>query len=235
MHKANIDNLTGLWRLMRADRLSSGLWQSECWPRRCWGGWEDGLNSTGQALLREAPVGYLCPIWDVGVETADVENDLLAGGFEMGLQQRAMVLPLHEVEPIESTLTLNLSAIGSEQDAAIWAEVCGRAFGYHIDVGVIDRLRNLPEVEVLWATREGAVVATAILYHSGAVTGVHQVGVPPELQGQGIARELMWQLVARLKTTAVESLCLQASAAGEPLYLNMGFKPQFLMRSYRRI
>lgn len=232
--KANIDNLTGLWRLMGATVAQQGWWQSNSWPRRCWQDWDNRADIGLQALVELVPEDYLCPVWAVGDGTVELEAGLRSAGFEMGLQQWAMVLPLAGAEPAPSTGRLELSTIDSDADAAQWSRICGQAFGYRIDAAVIDRIRRHPDVEVLWAACKGVRVATAILYRTGSVVGVHQVGVPPEWQGQGIARELMWQLVARTKAMGAEYLCLQASAAGEPLYLSMGFKTQFGMRSYRR-
>ncbi|WP_343808201.1 GNAT family N-acetyltransferase [Marinobacterium maritimum] len=232
--KANIDNLTGLWRLMGSQRQSSGLHYSLSWPGRCWLEWD--LREEYDALTIQAciPSGYLCPIWHAGETSAQLEQQLVASGFEMGLQQLVMVLPLGGQEPGNKSDRLDLSLLEHAGDAEAWADLCGRAFGYSIDASVIERLRQQPDVEVLWAKCGGVPVATAILYRTGAVVGVHQVGVPQEQQGKGIARELMQQLVARAQATGAEYLCLQASAAGEPLYLSMGFQPQFTLRSYRR-
>ncbi|GAA0784078.1 GNAT family N-acetyltransferase [Marinobacterium sediminicola] len=232
--KANIDNLTSLWRLMGATQITDGLQQSIGWPRRCWLDWDNRNDSVQFSLVDRVPEGYLCPIWAAGVETAELEEGLLAAGFEMGLQQRAMVLPLLGAERIANTGRLQLSTPGNADEAAAWSELCGRAFGYQIDAEIIDRVRQQPDVEVLWGVRDGVPVATAIVYHTGSILGVHQVGVSPEQQGRGVARELMQMLVARAQARKARYLCLQASAAGEPLYLRMGFQPQFTIRSYRR-
>ncbi len=234
LDKANIDNLTGLWQRMGAQAESNGLSRSLSWPRRCWLGWDHRREYESLHIQAAIPSGYLCPIWDAGETTAGLERQLLASGFEMGLQQRAMVRPLDQRPVVPETWSLQLRLIESAVEATAWSVLCGRAFGYQIDAAVIDRVRQQPGVQVLWAMRQGAPVATAILYQTGPVTGVHQVGVPPEQQGRGIARELMQQLVARVQAQGAEYLCLQASAAGEPLYLGMGFQPQFSIRSYRR-
>lgn len=234
LEKANIDNLTGLWRLMGATESGNGLQQSISWPRRCWLGWDHRQDSMPLDLARNVPAGYLCPIWAAGEETAAQEASLLAAGFEMGLQQLAMVLPLVQNPLLPETPSLSLHLIENESDSAAWSDLCGRAFGYQIDADVIEQLRQQPGVEVLWAVREGEPVATAILYQTESVAGVHQVAVPPEQQGRGIARELMQWLIARARAKGAEHVCLQASAAGEPLYRSMGFQPQFTIRSYRR-
>ncbi len=234
LDKANIDNLTGLWQLMGVQAGGDGLNRSLSWPCRCWLEWERRGEYEALNVPARIPPGYLCPIWDAGEQTVALEQQLVASGFEMGLQQLAMVLPLDDQEPGRQSGRLDLSLLEHAGDAEAWADLCGRAFGYSIDVSVIERLLQQPDVEVLWAKCDGVPVATAILYRTGAVVGVHQVGVPPEQQGKGIARELMQQLVARAQAMGAEHLCLQASAAGEPLYHSMGFQTQYTIRSYRR-
>ncbi len=234
LDKANIDNLTGLWQLMGLAESQAGLQQSISWPRRCWLDWDRRGEYEALNVPARIPPGYLCPIWDAGEQTVALEQQLAASGFDMGLQQLAMLLPLDGKGPGSKSDRLDLGLLEHFGDAEAWACLCGRAFGYSIDADVIKRLWQQPDVDVLWAKCDGAPVATAILYRTGSVVGVHQVGVPPEHQGKGIARELMTQLMARAQAMGAEYVCLQASAAGEPLYLSMGFQPQFTIRSYRR-
>lgn len=235
LNKANIDNLTGLWRLMGMTEQAPGLAQSVGWPYRIWLEWDHRDQYVYQDLPNRIPPGYLCPLWDAGAETAELESRLLTSGFEMGLQQLAMVLPLNAEPSTTGVAEFDLMALQSRADTERWSVLCGQAFGYRIDADVIDQLRQKSGVEVVWAVRQGEPIATAILYQTGTVVGVHQVGVPPEYQGQGVARALMHMLVARARAMGAKHLCLQASAAGEPLYLSMGFVPQFSIRSYRRI
>ena len=230
---ANIENLTGLWRLMGCVEQEEGLTQSTRWPYRCWQGidrqTEDGPGVTGQI-----PAGYLYPVWQAGDTTTRLEQQLQQKGLQVGLEQLAMILPLAHDYPATASPRLEVSRVQNHREAEAWTELCGRAFGYQLDTDVIDHLRQEAGVEVLWAFRKEEPVATAILNRTGPVMGLHQVGVPPELQGQGIARELMQVLLAHAQAAGAEYVCLQASAAGEPLYRRLGFQPQFRIRSYRR-
>lgn len=234
LDKANIDNLTGLWHLMGTTEVQSGWQRSVGWPRRCWRNWEQRGELLDSDMLDAIPSGYLHPVWQAGEKTAEQEQQLRLQGLEVGLEQLAMVLPLDRELPVIDRPSLQLSQIESRDNAEVWADLCGRAFGYALDAGVIDRLRLQPDVDVLWAMRNGLPLATAILYRTGPIMGVHQVGVPPEFQGQGIARELMHALLVRAQVSGGEHVCLQASAAGEPLYLGLGFQPRFRICSYRR-
>ncbi|MBR9829748.1 MAG: GNAT family N-acetyltransferase [Oceanospirillales bacterium] len=234
LKKANIDNLTGLWQLMGRTEWFDGLVQSVSWPYRTWLEWGQEKQYVDQHLLNRITPGYLFPVWDADADTAELESSLLANGFEMGLQQLAMVLPLKAETADTRTDTLNVCVLQNSAEVERWSLLCGQAFGYQVDAAVIEQVRQQTDVEVFWAVREGEPIATAIMYQTGNVAGVHQVGVPPEHQGQGVARALMQQLVARAQARGVKHLCLQASVAGEPLYRSLGFLPQFSIRSYRR-
>ncbi len=235
LDQANIDNLTGLWRLMGAAQTPDGFHQSGSWPARYWRNWTQRDERLSLAQIKHIPTGCLFPVWQSGDDTRELEQQLSSQGFEVGLEQLAMVLPLGDSLETKDTHSLKLSLIKGPADAEVWADVCGRAFGYSLDARVIDQLQYQPNVEVLWAERDEQVVATAILYRTGPVVGVHQVGVPPEFQGQGVARAVMEVLLLRAKSLGAEYVSLQASAAGEPLYHKLGFQPQFKIRSYRRV
>ncbi|GAA3526476.1 hypothetical protein GCM10022394_01980 [Zobellella aerophila] len=77
-------------------------------------------------------------------------------------------------------------------------------------------------------------MATALLNKTGEVIGVHQVGVPPEHRGKGIANGLMQRLIAACQDWGDRHITLQASGAGEDLYRRQGFEPRFRIKSYRR-
>lgn len=233
LEHANLENLTGLWQLMGATQVAEGLQQSISWPRRCWQ-YPDQQAAEWSEVIEHIPDNYLFPVWRAGEASVELEQALRRPGLEISLEQLAMVLPLDTDVPSPDHPRLDVSQIESHGQAEQWSNLCGRAFGYTLDAEVIDQLRQQPDVDVLWASLNGEPIATAILYRTGPVTGVHQVGVPPELQGQGIARELMLMLLARAQSAGAEYVCLQASAAGELLYHKLGFQPQFRIRSYRR-
>ena len=75
------------------------------------------------------------------------------------------------------------------------------------------------------AEKDAAVAGTATaLNHSGKVAWVGMVVVDKPWRGLGIGRLLMNSIVRSLKH--VESVKLDASAAGKPLYESMGFKEE---------
>jgi ribosomal protein S18 acetylase RimI-like enzyme len=85
------------------------------------------------------------------------------------------------------------------------------------------------------AEADGAVVACAILIWwtmLPSLTELHRkrgyvssVYCEPTYRRQGIARQLMEQLIARAHEMGVQRLVLWASDMGRPLYLDQGFEP----------
>lgn len=233
LDKANIDNLTALWRAMgtecEAGGGMAGLWVSRGWPHRFWFDWGHEPVLDGQELTR-LPPRAMVPVWAAGTA---LEQALTSQGFGVALEQTAMNLAMNG-EGSRPEGTLQLSRVLTPAQADRWAVLCGRAFGYAVAAATVRRLLGAAGARLLLASREGTPVATALLYQTGEVVGMHQVGVVPEHRGRGIAHELMLQLMALAREQGARYLTLQASAAGEGLYRRLGFAPRFPISSYRR-
>ncbi|WP_375057846.1 GNAT family N-acetyltransferase [Zobellella sp. DQSA1] len=232
LDKANIDNLTALWRAMGTEPEIggiAGLRASRGWPHRFWFDWGHQPVFEGHELAR-LPSRALVPVW---AEGSALERALVGQGFGVALEQRAMHLSM-DGEGSRPEDGLQLSRVLTPAQVGQWAALCGRAFGYEVAAATVRRLLGVSEAGLLLASREGSAVATALLYRTGEVVGIHQVGVVPECRGQGIAHALMLQLMALAREQGGRYLTLQASAAGEGLYRRLGFEPRFPIRSYRR-
>ncbi|MGR7921871.1 GNAT family N-acetyltransferase [Zobellella denitrificans] len=230
LDKVNIDNLTALWRAMGSEPAGmAGLQASRGWPHRFWFDWGHQPELEGHELAR-LPPRAMVPVWTAG---SALERALTSQGFGLVLEQRAMHLRLAG-EGSRPEGGLRLSRVLTPAQAECWAALCGRAFGYEVAAATVRRLLGAGGACLLLASREGGPVATALLFHTGEVTGIHQVGVVPEHRGQGIAHELMLQLMALAREQGARYLTLQASAAGEGLYRRLGFAPRFSISSYRR-
>lgn len=230
LDKANIDNLTALWRAMGSEPGGmAGLQASRGWPHRFWFDWGHQPLYERHELAR-LPPRAMVPVWTAG---SALERALISQGFGLALEQRAMHLSVGGGGSRPEG-DLRLSRVLTPAQADRWAALCGRAFGYEVAAATVRRLLGDSGARLLLASREAVPVATALLYHTGEVAGIHQVGVVPEHRGQGIARELMLQLMALAREQGARYLTLQASAAGEGLYRRLGFVPRFPISSYRR-
>lgn len=238
LKKANIDNLTSLWRAMGSiSREVNGctLHASTSWPHRCWFDWD--CNSEAITGAEDIPdlmePGRMMPVWQSSsTAPGKVEQALIDQGMPMVLEQTAMYLPL----PSETGRTYPKSRISiadSAEDAALWARVSGEAFGYEIDEQVIHAVRADSNATLFLYHEEGQAAGTALLYRTGEAVGVHQVGVPQAFQGRGIGKALMLHALAAAGKEGAAVMTLQASSAGRGLYERLGFTPQFTIRSYR--
>lgn len=86
---------------------------------------------------------------------------------------------------------------------------------------------------MLLAEKDKEPVGTAILFYTGQVVGLHQLGVAQAAQGQGVARIMMHQLLALASESQARWMTLQASRKGLGLYEQPGFSRQGVVRNYQ--
>ncbi|MBN7798326.1 GNAT family N-acetyltransferase [Parahaliea mediterranea] len=233
---ANIDNLTALWHAMGATALDDtlpGLHACTGWPHRFWFDWRRPPQPTVQLhdALAALPPRAMVPVWRADKAGSALEQSLRQLGYTVALEQRAMHLRQWPVFPASS---LALRPALSDDELNRWTQLCSEAFGYPIDSGVMARLARDDRASLWLAEDKGEAVATALLFRTGGTVGMHQVGVPAAQRGRGVARALMQALMNQCHARDTDSLVLQASAAGEGLYRQLGFQQRFLLRSYRR-
>ena len=238
LNTANIDNLTRLWRLMGAapwrEDDAGRWWRSHNWPHRCW--FEPAPDSAPDPDCPIDRIGGDCivPWWVTpGPHPVGLGARLTDHGFVPVLEQTAMYRTLHD-DGTARPADPDLVAITSPGACAVWAQVAAQAFAYAVDVAVIERLAARPGVQLFLVYVAGQAVATALLYHTGNIAGVHLVGVLNAYRRQGIARRLMQALLNQCRHLRTDYVTLQASHAGAALYRNLGFAPQFNILSYQR-
>ena len=57
-------------------------------------------------------------------------------------------------------------------------------------------------------------------------------GTRPEHRRKGVARQMMDHLIGQARARGLRHATLQASAMGEPLYSQLGFRKQFFLHNY---
>lgn len=237
---ANIDNLTHLWRAMGSNDTPAldGFQASTRWPHRHWFEFQQPLPAQPVLtdLLATLPDRAIVPVW----QAADQPNDeakrltttLATQGFALALAQTAMILPASAVSGDEAA-SADLQITDSD-DPIAWARTGSQAFGYEIDPAVIRQLAARADIRLMEARWQDRPAATALLHKTGDIIGIHQVGVTPDFQRRGIARVLMHQAMRAACRWQGRYLTLQASAAGLPLYQQLGFQRQGKICSFRR-
>lgn len=253
---ANVKNLTQLWDAYGSVSLSDAPENSvklhPQWPYRSWPC--DTLTSiftdnqmllTGDNWLEKLPRGTVVPLWISKPKDNHLRNhsvntlqqQLEQRQWHSMLEQTAMYREIKQSDRLPPPLPMNfcVEPVQSEEGVNAWCEVVKQAFNYTIPSAVIQNLMGLQHVHIVLLKYCDVPVATGLLFKTGEVIGIHQVGVRPSYQGRGIARQLMQQLI-NLGATTLNGryLVLQASQSAENLYKSLGFKRQFSIKSYQK-
>jgi len=239
--EANIDNLTSLWKKMGVQSGTSlstikQLNKSLSWPNRCWFDWEINAFeiSSIDNIISYLENDSIIPIWDVGDGSINrLEQLLIEGGFKVSFEQSAMFLDTREYMVFDLP-DVDVTTIKSIHDIDTWTKVAIQSFGYDIDISVIQKIASVPDVRLFLVTVDSQPAATAMIYKTGEVIGIHQMGVSEAYRGKGIAHKLMRHIIAQCIESSCKYITLQASAAGQGLYEKLGFKHQLIIRNYQR-
>lgn len=235
---ANLENLTGLWKIMGAHKIAgpADLYHCSNWPYRFWSNQNFSEASITQIeeILSKQPAHTIVPVWNCPqYDTSLLEPVLKTLGFQITFSQTAMMLDLTSCSE-KCEMTDSIKSALSEEDLLLWTKVSSKAFGNAIDNRVIQKIATHPDIE-LWLMKQGTnAIATALTFQTDSAIGVHQLGVHPQYQGQGAGRKIMKFLIQRHLTNS-HYMMLQASPMGEPLYLKLGFQPLFHLHNYQRI
>jgi len=233
---ANIENLTALWK--QASIPFNGCVEREefsyCevpdseWPNRIWFN-EDitrALIAKAANSIADKSTRFTLPYWDIYNSRSFEILDTL--GFVKRTEQVGMSLKLHQ--PFKQTVNLEHIRVSNAASAKLWSDLFKQAFGYYISEEIL--MRTLKEIEYYIAYYEEQAVGTAILYNTGNISGIHSVGVIPEMRRKGFADDMMAFILNRAIASHAAYATLQASAMGKGLYLKLGFKEEFMIRNY---
>jgi len=253
--QANIFNLKSLWgkygsKIQNINKGNVKLEQpklhiNDLWPYRCW--FDDTIASHDFSWLSNMPKTTIFPIWPIHNEKKN--NDQISTEFELIekklqknhwhciLEQTAMFLALSKDTDeycVEPRMGFTIKRVKTSQDIILWLNIVSEAFGYSIEREVIEKLIDEPDMQILMAYQNDQAIASAILYKTSDIIGIHQVGVKQDYQGKGFARTFMKEIIAACHLWQGKDIVLQASSSGRPLYEQLGFKAQFLIKSYQR-
>lgn len=238
--RLNIGNLTRLWKKMGAQvtavQPSGSLNTSISWPYRVW---LDGITEKNNALeivnhFSDIPPHAIVPVWHATDDAIAGQRIFSEHGFELRLSQTAMFLDLKDYQPTTCP-AIQIEQVQSPKETEVWTNIASEAFGYVIDVNVIRRIAGDPEIRLLLVYDNDEPAATALLFKTENILGVHLVGVPEKHRGKGLAYALMQRVIEHGYLWGARYITLQASSAGIGIYKKLGFKQQFFINSYQRI
>jgi GNAT superfamily N-acetyltransferase len=81
-----------------------------------------------------------------------------------------------------------------------------------------------PEVRVFSARVDNQPAGVSIAIRTGDVSGVYGVETRPEFRRRGVGTALSWAAVTAGREWGCDTVVLQATAAGLPVYKRMGFR-----------
>lgn len=251
MDKENLINLTGLWKKYGAQKmqtsLSSNVFVNPKWPYRYWldAPLDNIAYQSMSSRFDNIPEQVTIPVWPMmksanalHYETAQTQfkqTELLSDNWHCGFEQLAMYkqLPIDVISLPQNRSGFVVTQVATAEELAKWVLIGSEAFAYQIDSDVIKQLVDDKELQILLGWQHGEAVASALLYKTGEVIGVHQVAVKQAFQGQGIANAFMQHIIAICSQWQGKYMVLQASVAGQPLYAKLGFKAQFKIKNFQ--
>lgn len=251
INQANIHNLKSLWEKYGSQIINEdggiGLKTNPHWPHRCW-----LSNSTpikDFLWLKHLKKSTILPVWpkinnngdsqQISTYPATIEKELTDNNWQCVFNQTAMYLSLaeHNVNTIKKSVSplnkLTIKQVETTEELKMWVDIASQAFGYSIDYLVFKNLIHDKDIKIIHTYYNEQAIATALLYKTGEIIGMHQVGIKPDFQGRGLARSVMLLLIDMAIKWQGTYIVLQASPAGKPLYDNLGFNTQFLIKNYQ--
>jgi GNAT superfamily N-acetyltransferase len=90
-----------------------------------------------------------------------------------------------------------------------------------------------PDVQVFVGRLEGKPVGTSTALHGGGAGGVVAVGTLPDARRRGVGTALSWAAVDAARRWGFDSVVLQASRMGRPVYEAMGFRTVVTYADFR--
>jgi len=254
--QANIFNLKSLWKKYGSQiqiinnndkkiQAQPELHINILWPHRCWFNGSIILNDF--SWLSNIPETTIFPIWPMlddkrnsmeeSKELELIEKQLQKNDWHCMLEQTAMFLALSDDANeyrVETRIGFTIKKVETPDNITLWLGIVSDAFGYSVDRTVIEKLTNEPDMQILMAYENSQAIASAILYKTGDIIGIHQFGVKQDFQGKGFAHSFMKEIIAACHLWQGKNIVLQASSSGKPLYEQLGFQSQFLIKSYQR-
>lgn len=232
----NIHNLTSLWKkygeVLVMQQGNSKLKATQSWPYRCWVEGEQNLT----LQISQTPKTHRLFSWPYPLAVSEDTDTapLLNKDWHLEFDQTAMYLELDKFKsPTQQQNEVDIRKVEDFESLAQWVQISSEAFGYEVDEEVFRPLLSDHDIEIYIGFINQQPAVSALLYKTGKVTGLHQMGVKQKFQGLGAAKKVMYQLLVRAQLLGTDYMVLQASRLGSPLYLKLGFQEQFRLLYFR--
>lgn len=143
-----------------------------------------------------------------------------AHGMKLDSTPRAMAAELSEIDR-----SADVSSVTELWDMPVTAKLNELAYAVGPDkFRALGELEQPTGVKCFIAESEGAPAATVMSYPNGEDCGIYWVATDPAFQGQGFAKAAMTAALNAAVADGFRTTTLQASKAGVPLYLRLGYR-----------
>jgi GNAT superfamily N-acetyltransferase len=164
--------------------------------------------------------------------TGDVSPAIVArlgdAGFLPHGGMPAMGVDIDRVKPTTLPPGYTLERVhASEEDA--WGEAFARGYELPMPVGMCfgggfdPRSPGAQSTGYYAIRREGAIVATSAVFLAAGVAGIYAVSTVPEERGKGLGAHATAEPLRMARERGYRVGVLQASEAGHPVYVRLGF------------
>ncbi|MFT4049535.1 MAG: GNAT family N-acetyltransferase [Solirubrobacterales bacterium] len=161
-------------------------------------------------------------IWSAWVVEGDEQAEAIAAGrgMSVGIAARAMGAELSEID-----LTGPTNGVVERWDMRVAAALNERAYGLPPGLFGAVAAAERPDGARCFISHEGErPVAMTISFPSGKDCSIGWVAADPTFQGKGHARAAMTAALVGAREDGFVTTTLQASKAGVPLYLALGYR-----------
>lgn len=90
-----------------------------------------------------------------------------------------------------------------------------------------------PDVQLVTTCLDDRPVGTSLAIRTGEVAGVYAVGTLPDARRRGVGTAATWAAVDAGRSWGCDTVVLQSSEMGFPMYLDMGFRTVVRYATYR--
>lgn len=233
--QANINNLTALWTIggklagqyIQESSYRLSLAQSGEWPNKLWCTEPMDVQTLLDIRLKWNQHKLSFPVWGDDAETLGAM--LKERGFEEKLTQVAMSINLENTP--DHVGQIIVQKVTSKPMAEIWSQLFQQAFGYEISADAVSK--TMKPIEYFIATYKGVPVGVAVLFiDQQGVAGIHSMGIIPSQRRRGYAEELLIHVMDIARMKGATYAILQASNMGKGLYLKLGFREDFIIKTF---
>jgi len=168
-------------------------------------------------------------------EDSELQEYLESVGMFQWFTQRGMAIQLTEPLPEPLNDLQQIKRVESIEEATLFAEIASKGFQNNVDPSIMVALmKNAYRVKLFIGKHDNVFASCGLLfYDSKGNAGLYMIATLPEYRGLGLGKNMTIRLMNECIKDEVSFCSLQASPAGEPVYLKLGFKPSKNIYTYK--